>query len=404
MHTLETFGGVSLEALAARFGTPLYVYDLARLRRDFLRFPHAWRNLRFVAYSLKANPNRWLLRTLADLGAGADAVSGGEVVQARQAGIPAERIVFAGPAKTPEELDLAARTGIFAIHLENEGEAAYLARHWPGAAVGIRVNPALDPGTERRIATGLPESRFGIPLEQVPDLIRRYRARLRIRGLQVHIGSQIRRPEPYLQALDRVLSLLDHLPEAEYLDLGGGFAVDYQREEDPWVDEILAALKPRVEALPLPVILEPGRSVVARCGLLLSRVLYIKQVGTRTYALLDAGMTDLVRPALYGVQHRVQKVGHRDEEATHRYTLAGPVCENTDVFAEGVPLPPLNPGDLVVFRDTGAYGFAMACNYNLRARPAEVAVDQGRAALIRPREPVGGFLMGEPERLEFTDL
>lgn len=402
-NRLTTFGEVSLEALAAHFGTPLYVYDLARLRRDFSRFQNAFANLEFVAYSLKANPNRWLLKTLADLGAGADAVSGGEVLQALSAGIPAQRIVFAGPAKTPQELDLAARQQIFAIHVENEAEAQYLADHWPGTRVGLRVNPAIDPGTHPKIATGLPESRFGLPLEAVPRLVKTYGSALQIRGLHVHIGSQIRNPRAYLDALDRILPLLELLSDPEYLDLGGGFGVDYEQDDDPWVEEILQALRPRVEPLGVRILLEPGRSVVARSGILLARVLYLKTMGTRTYALLDAGMTDLVRPALYGVRHRVQVVAAEDRPL-RTYTLAGPVCENTDVFAEDLRLPELQPGDLVVFRDTGAYGFSMACNYNLRARPAEVAVDQGRAALIRPREPVGGFLMGEPAELEFVPL
>ncbi len=402
-NRLTTFGEVSLEALAAHFGTPLYVYDLARLRRDFSRFQNAFANLEFVAYSLKANPNRWLLKTLADLGAGADAVSGGEVLQALSAGIPAQRIVFAGPAKTPQELDLAARQQIFAIHVENEAEAQYLADHWPGTRVGLRVNPAIDPGTHPKIATGLPESRFGLPLEAVPRLVKTYGSALQIRGLHVHIGSQIRNPRAYLDALDRILPLLKLLPDPEYLDLGGGFGVDYEQDDDPWVEEILQALRPRVEPLGVRILLEPGRSVVARSGILLARVLYLKTMGTRTYALLDAGMTDLVRPALYGVRHRVQVVAAEDRPL-RTYTLAGPVCENTDVFAEDLRLPELQPGDLVVFRDTGAYGFSMACNYNLRARPAEVAVDQGRAARIRPREPVGGFLMGEPAELEFVPL
>ena len=402
-NRLTTFGEVSLEALAAHFGTPLYVYDLARLRRDFSRFQNAFANLEFVAYSLKANPNRWLLKTLADLGAGADAVSGGEVLQALSAGIPAQRIVFAGPAKTPQELDLAARQQIFAIHVENEAEAQYLADHWPGTRVGLRVNPAIDPCTHPKIATGLPESRFGLPLEAVPRLVKTYGSALQIRGLHVHIGSQIRNPRAYLDALDRILPLLELLSDPEYLDLGGGFGVDYEQDDDPWVEEILQALRPRVEPLGVRILLEPGRSVVARSGILLARVLYLKTMGTRTYALLDAGMTDLVRPALYGVRHRVQVVAAEDRPL-RTYTLAGPVCENTDVFAEDLRLPELQPGDLVVFRDTGAYGFSMACNYNLRARPAEVAVDQGRAALIRPREPVGGFLMGEPAELEFVPL
>ncbi len=402
-NRLTTFGEVSLEALAAHFGTPLYVYDLARLRRDFSRFQNAFANLEFVAYSLKANPNRWLLKTLADLGAGADAVSGGEVLQALSAGIPAQRIVFAGPAKTPQELDLAARQQIFAIHVENEAEAQYLADHWPGTRVGLRVNPAIDPGTHPKIATGLPESRFGLPLEAVPRLVKTYGSALQIRGLHVHIGSQIRNPRAYLDALDRILPLLELLSDPEYLDLGGGFGVDYEQDDDPWVEEILQALRPRVEPLGVRILLEPGRSVVARSGILLARVLYLKTMGTRTYALLDAGMTDLVRPALYGVRHRVQVVAAEDRPL-RTYTLAGPVCENTDVFAEDLRLPELQPGDLVVFRDAGAYGFSMACNYNLRARPAEVAVDQGRAALIRPREPVGGFLMGEPAELEFVPL
>ncbi len=402
-NRLTTFGEVSLEALAAHFGTPLYVYDLARLRRDFSRFQNAFANLEFVAYSLKANPNRWLLKTLADLGAGADAVSGGEVLQALSAGIPAQRIVFAGPAKTPQELDLAARQQIFAIHVENEAEAQYLADHWPGTRVGLRVNPAIDPGTHPKIATGLPESRFGLPLEAVPRLVKTYGSALQIRGLHVHIGSQIRNPRAYLDALDRILPLLELLSDPEYLDLGGGFGVDYEQDDDPWVEEILQALRPRVEPLGVRILLEPGRSVVARSGILLARVLYLKTMGTRTYALLDAGMTDLVRPALYGVRHRVQVVA-AEGRPLRTYTLAGPVCENTDVFAEDLRLPELQPGDLVVFRDTGAYGFSMACNYNLRARPAEVAVDQGRAALIRPREPVGGFLMGEPAELEFVPL
>ena len=380
------FGGVPVPELAETYGTPLYVYDLAWIRHRYQHSVSRIPNVKFVAYSVKTNANLAVLKTLASLGAGADVVSQGELRQALRAKIPPDKIVFAGVGKTPEELDLAAATRIFAIHVENPGELEYLAAHHPGTRVGIRVNPDVFPHTLQEIATGSGSSKFGFPLDQVLPLYRRFREKLRFVGLHFHLGSQIRDAAPYLEAIEKVRPLLDALDHPEYLDIGGGFFLDYQQSWDEAT--FWETLSPVLADLPVPVIVEPGRTLLAQAGILVTRVLYVKEMKGIRYAIVDAGMNDFVRPALYKQIHRIVCAEEAGNSQILEYAVVGPICENTDMFARSVRLERLEPGDLLVILDTGAYGYVMASNYNLRPRPPEVVVEEGHHRLVHPREQV----------------
>jgi diaminopimelate decarboxylase len=388
--------GVSLEEAAARFGTPLYVYSKAAIvaaygayDRAFARVPHR------ICYALKANGSGGLLRILAGLGAGADIVSGFELRAALRAGFPPERIVFSGVGKTAEEITSGLEAGIGEFNAESEEElrrisAAASAR---GRTVGVtlRVNPDIDPKSHAYISTGLRQNKFGVDIALAPEILGRARTLpgLAIAGVQCHIGSQITDLEPMEQAVRDLVALSRRLLAEGFplrtVDIGGGLGVDYEGGAAPDPAALAARVLPLLEGLPLTVIVEPGRSVVGTAGALLTRVLYIKENRGKQFVIVDAGMNDLLRPALYSAFHRVEPVVSRGGD-TRRVDVVGPVCETGDFLARDRNLELVQPGDLLAVRDTGAYGLVMASNYNMRPRAAEALVEEDGLRLIRRRE------------------
>ena len=388
--------GVSLEDAAREHGTPLYVYSRAGIEESFRAYERAFAPVRpRICYAVKANGNGALLRLLASLGAGADIVSGGELLAAVRAGFPAERIVFAGVGKTDAEIALGLEHGIGEWNAESEDEIARIgaaaAARGTRARVSLRVNPDIDPRSHPYISTGLREAKFGVGIGLAPGILRRARERagVEVVGVQCHIGSQITDLEPLAAAAralaDLSLRLLDEGFPLRTIDLGGGLGVSYDGRGTPDASGLASAILPAVERVPLELVLEPGRSLVARSGALLTRVLYVKGGHGKNFVVVDAGMNDLLRPALYDAYHRVEPVRPRGRPA-ELVDVVGPVCETSDFLARRRELERPEPGDLLAVRDAGAYGFAMSSNYNMRPRAAEVLVEDGRVRLIRRRE------------------
>ncbi len=399
-------GDVPLTEAARTFGTPLYVYDIRWIEARTNAFARAFQGVDLLlAYSVKANGNLTLLRRLEALGCGADVTSEGELFLARRAGIPAERIVFAGVGKTERELELALREGIHAIHVESAGElerlAAVARRLGVDAPFSIRVNPDVYARTPHEYTrTGTAATKFGVPYDETAALYLRARALggLRPVGIDVHIGSQIVEPEPYVQALERLLELVAALGAEgvvlEEIDLGGGYGVAYDDEPGMDVDALAREVVPRVRGAGLRLLLEPGRWLVGEAGVLLTEVQYVKRSGPKTFVICDGGMSELIRPSHYGGFHRIEPVVARPEARVERVDVVGPICETGDFLARDRELPLPEPGDLLAVRTVGAYGFAMASNYNGRLRPAEVVVEDGRATLVRARETVDDLIRG----------
>ncbi len=402
-------GPFDLRELADRFRTPLYVYALDHVEARFRAFTTAFSGIpHLVAYSVKANANLALLHRLGTLGAGADIVSRGELFRARRAGIPGERIVFAGVAKTEEEMEAGLAEGILAFNVESRGELERLEAVARGldvtAPFAVRVNPdILAPTPHEYTRTGHGASKFGVPPEEALDLYRwaRGRRHLRAVGVDLHIGSQISEVEPYVAALDRVLEqVVRALPnggrDLDFLDLGGGYAVAYG---DARGSLDLAALADevvhRVSALELRLILEPGRSLVGEAGVLLTRVQYLKTAGTKTFVVVDGGMTELIRPSHYGGYHAIEPVEARPGRPVAVVDVVGPICETGDFLARERHLALPEPGDLLAVHTAGAYGFAMASNYNARRRPAEAVVEGDQVHLVRARETLEDLVRGE---------
>ena len=400
-------GSFPLAELAERFGTPLYVYDLEQIEARYHAFGHAFREVdHVVAYSVKANGNLAILHRLGQLGAGADIVSLGELHRARRAGIPAERILYAGVGKTEEELRAGIKAGIYAFNVESRGELerldAIAASLGEVAPFAIRVNPdILSPTPHEYTRTGHAETKFGVPVEETFELYEWARSRnhLRARGVDVHIGSQILDPSPYFDALSRVVAMVPRLQEAgdelDFVDIGGGFGVPYDEEGRLVIEDLARVILPVIRATRLRLVLEPGRSIVGEAGVLLTRVEYVKQVGTKWFVIVDGGMSDLIRPSHYGGYHAVEPVVMTDPRNVEVVDVVGPICESGDFLAQARSLELPEPGELLVVRTAGAYGFAMASNYNARRRPAEVLVEGDRVHLVRRRETIEDLVRGE---------
>ncbi|RMF14580.1 MAG: diaminopimelate decarboxylase [Alphaproteobacteria bacterium] len=401
---------VPIDTIAERVATPVYVYSSATLERHFRVFDAALAPLdRLTCFAVKANANRSVLATLARLGAGADVVSGGELGRALAAGIAPERIVFSGVGKTRAEMAQAMEAGIFQFNVESTAELVALdavARAFGSPApVALRINPDVESGTHEKIATGRRDTKFGIPWDEAMAafaLARRLPG-IAVQGVDVHIGSQLTRLEPFATAFTRVAGLVHELRAAGHairtLDLGGGLGIPYDREgeEPPSPAEYGAMVHRLAEPLDCLLITEPGRLIAGNAGVLLSRVVHVKEAAGRRFIILDAGMNDLLRPALYGARHEIVPVVEPVADAPRTPAdVVGPVCETADRFARDVPLPPLEAGDLVVLRSAGAYGASMASTYNGRDLVPEVLVRGREMAVVRERRDWRHFLSFEP--------
>jgi diaminopimelate decarboxylase len=397
---------VPLPELAAAVDTPTYVYSSATIERHYQVFDQAFAgHPHLVCYSVKANSSRAVLATMARLGAGADIVSGGELLRARAAGIPTERMVFSGVGKTAKEMQAALEAKIRAFNVESEPELELLGQvakaRGQVAPVSLRVNPDVDAQTHPYISTGLKKSKFGVPIGEALRLAQRMKAEAGVRliGIDCHIGSQLTSMKPILEALDSVLRLVDQLREAghpiEDVDLGGGIGIPYNGETPPHPAEVGQAVVERMRGRPETLILEPGRVIVGNAGLLLTRVLYVKTTPTKTFVIVDAAMNDLLRPALYGAHHEIWPVLRRPDAPETMVDLVGPVCESGDAFAKDRLIALPQPGDLLAILSAGAYGFVMASTYNSRPLAAEVMVKGARWHLARPRQLVEEISAGE---------
>lgn len=401
---------VSLEALASAVGTPFYCYSEATLRRHIRVFRAAFGDLDpLVAYSVKANSNLSVLGIMREEGAGADVVSGGELARAREAGIAAERIVFSGVGKTREEMAAALDAGIFQFNVESAGELEALnvvaLSKAVRAPIAFRVNPDVSAGGHAKISTGKAEDKFGVPWARARDLYARAATLpgICVRGVDVHIGSQISELAPFERAFQRVADLVRALRAdghaIDRLDLGGGLGIPYgdpgQDGGDPPHPDDYAALIRRIAApLGVRLIFEPGRMIVGNAGILVSRVLYVKAGDARAFLIVDAGMNDLIRPALYDAYHAIEPVRPRGGEAGV-YDIVGPVCETGDLFARARRLSRMEAGDLVAFMSAGAYGAVQASQYNSRPLVPEILVSGARYAVIRRRPDVAAMLAAE---------
>lgn len=396
--------GVALSAVAERFGTPTYVYSRAHIEAQYRSYTDALQGAEhLVCFAVKANSNLGVLNVLARLGAGFDIVSGGELERVLAAGGRADRVVFSGVGKTREDMRRALEVGVHCFNVESTDELERLqvvaAEMSKVAPVSLRVNPDVDAGTHPYISTGLKENKFGIAIADAEAIYVRAAQlpNLEVVGVDCHIGSQLTTVEPFLDALDRLLDLVDRLADCgihlRHLDLGGGVGVRYRDEEPPLVADYIKAIRERVGKRDLALVFEPGRYIVANAGVLLTRVEYLKHTEHKDFAIIDAAMNDLIRPALYQAWMGVSAVIPREGEG-RAYDLVGPICETGDFLGKDRVLN-LAEGDLLAVQSAGAYGFVMSSNYNTRGRCAEILVDGDQAFEVRRRETIAELYAGE---------
>lgn len=425
MHSFQYKNGhllcedVDLETLANALGTPLYVYSSATILDHFRRLDVSMAVLDHqICYAVKANSNLAILHLLAKEGSGFDIVSGGELYRVLQAGGAAAKCTFAGVGKTTEEIEYGLREGLFSFNVESEAELLRIneiaQRMNLRAPVAIRVNPNVEAGTHKYISTGKSDNKFGIDMERVRDV---YAAasklpHLHLRGVQMHIGSQITKSEPFANAVTKMLPLVTDLQREhgiEFFSIGGGLGIVYhdsigagqkawwKQEESPaiTIEEYAKSVVPLLKELPVKILFEPGRLIVGNAGVLLTRVHYVKQGSSKKFVIVDAGMNDLIRPALYQGFHEVVPLRQPQDAITERIDLVGPVCESGDFFAQDRDVPALAQEQVVALMSAGAYGFVMASNYNSRPRPAEILVTGDQAKVVRRRETLEELIAGE---------
>lgn len=415
MHRFAYRNGVlhaedaSLEAIASEVGTPFYCYSEATLREHLRAFEEAFAGLDvLIAYSVKANPNLAVIRVLASEGAGADVVSGGELRRALAAGVPAQKIVFSGVGKTREEMALALEEGIYQFNIESGPELDTLneiaGSRGARAPIAVRINPDIAAGGHEKISTGRAADKFGVAWTRARELyVRAARmAGVEIKGVDIHIGSQISDLAPFRAAFEKVADVVKDLRtdgiSIERIDIGGGLGISYGEGRDaPLTDDYAALIREIIAPLGVKIVVEPGRAIVGEAGVLVTRVLYDKENEWRRFLVLDAGMNDLIRPALYGSFHAFAPVrGPIDGASPVVVDIVGPVCESSDVFAKERALPVMRAGDLGVFMTAGAYGAALASQYNSRPLIPEVMVRGGRWAIIRKRPTFEQTIAAEP--------
>ncbi|GGI88200.1 diaminopimelate decarboxylase [Shewanella gelidii] len=394
----------NVQQLAEQYGTPLYVYSRATLERHWHAFNNAVANHpHLICYAVKANSNIAVLNVLARLGSGFDIVSGGELARVIEAGGDPSKVVFSGVGKTRQEMAEAIELGIYCFNVESAAELEVLndvaGELGQVAPVSLRINPDVDAGTHPYISTGLKENKFGISMEEAERAFARVQAlpNLAVKGVDCHIGSQLTEMQPFLDAMDRMLALIDRLAaqgiDIRHLDVGGGLGVTYEEETPPHPDVYAAALLERLGGRDLKLIFEPGRAIAANAGIFVTQVLALKENTDKRFAIVDGAMNDLIRPALYSAWQNIVPVNKKAGES-QCYDIVGPVCETGDFLGKNRELC-IESGDLLAVRSSGAYGFVMASNYNSRPKPAEVMVDGAQHFLIREREKRTQLWQGE---------
>lgn len=399
--------GVDLEAVADAHGTPSYVYSLDAILARYREYEAALTELDHqVCFAVKANSTLAILHALAEEGAGFDIVSGGELHRVLVAGGDPGKVVFSGVGKTADEIRFALERQIHGFNCESFDEIELISEIASAlhrtASIALRVNPDVDAVTHPYISTGLREHKFGVDIDAAEAMYARAAELpcIQLSGVSCHIGSQLLGVAPLLEAADKTLDLVARLRARglpiRHLDLGGGLGVSYRPGESATpVGQFIAELRPKLAGLGLQLMLEPGRSIVAEAGALLTRVLLVKQNGAKTFVIVDAGMNDLIRPALYQAHHEIVPVWRNEDSSRMHADVVGPVCETGDFFARGRELPELRAGDLVAVKTAGAYGFVLASNYNSRPRPCELLVRGDQIAIVRERETYEDLVRGE---------
>lgn len=412
MHHFEYRGAdlyceeVPVAALAEEIGTPFYLYSHATLTRHFRVFDEAFHEVpHLICFAAKANANLAILRLFAGMGGGADVVSGGELFRALRAGVPPDRIVFAGVGKSREEMVEALKADILMFNVESSQELRVLnqvaGEVGARARVALRVNPDVDPKTHPYISTGLKKSKFGIDISLALEeyQLAQTLPHIAIIGIHTHIGSQITEVSPFVDSLARIADLIGELRKGgidiQYLDVGGGLGIPYNDEIPPHPTEMAQAVTPILKILGCTIIFEPGRVIVGNAGILVTRVLYTKRTPAKDFVIVDAGMNDLIRPSLYGSYHAIQPVRRQGGRKSMTVDVVGPICESGDFLAKDRQIPMAEPDELLAVMSAGAYGFTMASNYNARPRPAEILVRGDRHFIIRARESYEDLIRGE---------
>ena len=397
---------VSIRNIVEQVGTPCYIYSHQAIHRQFHDFDDAFKNIpHIVAYAMKANSNIGVLRILAKEGSGADIVSGGELFRTLKAGVPSNKIVFAGVGKSPEEIRYALESDILMFNVESSGEVQQIneVAQTMGvrARVALRINPDIDPQTHPYISTGLKKSKFGIAADHALKEfeLANQLAHIDVVGVHCHIGSQLTQVTPFVDAIKKVLSLIKTLQSQDvnirYMNIGGGLGITYSDETPPHPNELAAAIIPLLQTASCQIIMEPGRSIVGNAGILVTKVLYNKEGANKEFVIVDAAMNDLLRPSLYEAHHDIQPVLKNESAAVHTVDVVGPICESGDFLAKDRKMPQPQSGDLLAVMSAGAYGFTMASNYNSRPKTPEVLVKDTQIMVIRERESYEDLIRGE---------
>ena len=395
---------LTVSDIAARYGTPCFIYSRATLERHYRVYAEALAgHPHKICFAVKANSNLGVLNVLARLGAGFDIVSGGELDRVLTAGGDASNIIFSGLGKTTNEIRKALDVGIHCFNVESEAELSRINEIAQAeekiAPISVRVNPNVDAGTHPYISTGLKENKFGIPASNAFDLYRNAAKMdgISIMGIDFHIGSQLTTVEPFLDAIDRILEMVDKLDEEgikiSHFDMGGGLGVPYGKEEPPHPSELIALVREKFTGREMEIVVEPGRSIAANAGIFVTRIEYLKKSEQKNFAIVDGAMNDLIRPALYGAWQEIVPV-EKTSKAAAVYDVVGPVCESSDFLGKDRELN-IAAGDLLAVRSAGAYGFVMSSNYNTRPRVAEIMIDCSDSYLVRERETVAELFANE---------
>jgi diaminopimelate decarboxylase len=398
--------GVSVKSVAQRIGTPFYLYSSNTLANHVKAFAGAFKGVQhLICFALKSNTNGAVLRLLGREGTGADIVSGGELFRALRAGIAPKKIVYAGVGKRRDEIEYALKIGILMFNVESGEELLALDKAakemHAKARIALRVNPNIDPKTHAYISTGLKENKFGIPIEQALEHYQTAKnlSHVEVVGIHQHIGSQITEIQPFVDAIEKLVSFVKDLRSAgiriQYINIGGGLGITYKDETPPLPKELAKAIQPLLKDCGCTLVLEPGRAIVGNAGVLVTSVLYHKESGEKRFLIVDAGMNDLIRPSLYEAYHEIKPVIEPASSHKAVYDVVGPICESGDYLAKDREMPEVQPGELLAVMSAGAYGFSMSSNYNSRVRVAEVMVKGKEYFVVRERETYNDLIRNE---------